>query len=41
MYGVKYKVPFKTLSGRDSVVTLERGYAGSVIELIAGGTHSL
>jgi hypothetical protein len=39
MYGVKYKVPFKTLSGRDSVVTLEeRGYAGSVIELIAGGT---
>jgi hypothetical protein len=39
MYGVKYKVPFKTLSGRDSVVTLEeRDYAGSVIELIAGGT---
>lgn len=39
MYGIKYKVPFKTLSGRDSVVTLEeRGYAGSVIELIAGGT---
>lgn len=39
MYGVKYKVPFKTLSDRDSVVTLEeRGYTGSVIELIAGGT---
>ena len=39
MYGVKYKVPFKTLSGRDSVVTLEEsGYAGSVIELTAGGT---
>ena len=39
MYGVKYKVPFKTLSDRDSVVSLEeRGYTGSVIELIAGGT---
>lgn len=39
MYGVKYTVPFKTLSGKDSVVTLEeRGYAGSVIELTAGGT---
>lgn len=39
MYGVKYKVPFKTISDRDSVVILEeKGYTGSVIELIAGGT---
>ena len=39
MYGVKYRVPFKTISDRDSVVILEeRGYTGSVIEIIAGGT---
>lgn len=38
MYGVKYKVPYKTISGKDSVVTLEeRGYTGHIIELVAGG----
>ena len=42
MYGLKYSIPFKTLSNVDCVVNVElKDYIGSSMELIGGGDENV